>query len=173
MAIKLNIGSGQRRFDTSKGWVNVDCVSREGQVPDVLCDVGKERLPYDDGTVDICVLHHVLEHFGCGEAESLVKECFRVLRPGGRLHVYVPDMAELANRFMRGQLSTFLFMVNTYGAYQGEEGDRHKWGYTELSLMEFLSKSAEWHGVFATEWQPLDGADIARDWWILGVECVK
>lgn len=173
MATKLNIGSGQRRFDTSKGWVNIDCVSREGQVPDVICDVGRECLPYGECTVDICVLHHVLEHFGCGEGESLIKECFRVLRPGGRLCVYVPNMVSLANAWIHGKVTDFIFMVNTYGAYQGEDGDRHRWGYSSASLQEFLSKSAGWRHVHITEWQPMDGADIAQDWWILGVECVK
>jgi hypothetical protein len=29
--MKLNVGSGQRRFDNAQGWINVDCFYREGQ----------------------------------------------------------------------------------------------------------------------------------------------
>lgn len=171
--IRLNIGSGQRRLDTSKGWVNIDCISRDGQVPDLLCDVGKESLPYGEGTVETCCLHHVYEHFNLGAADGLIRECHRVLRPGGRLLVYVPDMKALAQRWLDGGIDDFIFMVNVYGAYQGEVGDIHKWGYTRDTLKQAMLNAAPWRGVMDTEWMPVPGADIARDWWILGVECVK
>ena len=70
MKIGLNIGSGQRKFTTvpeDMAWVNVDCVSRPpDQVPDLICNVGMEPLPYDDGTIDMVVLHQVLEHMHLG-----------------------------------------------------------------------------------------------------------
>ena len=87
----LNVGSGQRRFGS--GWVNLDCISREGQVPDVL-GVG-EHLPFQNGSFSHVCLHHVLEHYGCGEGKELLKECWRVLKVGGGLTICVPDMKEL------------------------------------------------------------------------------
>ena len=65
--IGLNIGSGQRRF--AAPWVNCDLVY-DRHKPDVACDGA--ALPFADGTMDYVVLHHVLEHFGCGEANKLV-----------------------------------------------------------------------------------------------------
>lgn len=171
--MKLNIGSGQRRFDVTQGWINIDCVSRDGQVPDMVCDVGKEPLPFPDNSVEICCLHHVYEHFNLGAADGLVLECHRVLRHGGRLLVFVPDMRALAKRWLDEAIDDYIYFVNVYGAYQGEVGDIHKWGYTSDSLKASLANSANWRGVFDTEWRPVPGADIARDWWILGVEAVK
>jgi len=172
--VKLNIGSGQRRFDNAHGWVNIDRISRPpDQVPDFICDVGKERLPYQDGTVDMVVLHHVLEHFGCGEGVALIQECHRVLRYGGSLQIFVPDMQALAMAWLdEGRISTQVYMTNVYGAYQGEESDRHKWGYDFVSLSAHLKDSCKWRVIMSPRYD-FPGADIAKDWWILGMECVK
>jgi hypothetical protein len=64
-------------------------------------------------------------------------------------------------------------MVNVYGAYQGEPGDRHRWGYNERSLNMDLWRTAPWKHIQQFDWRPIEGADIARDWWILGTEAVK
>lgn len=173
-SLKLNVGSGQRRFDVSKGWVNVDCTVREpDQVPDVVCDVGREPLPFPDGSAECVVLHHVLEHFGCGEADALVRECYRVIRPGGSIVVCVPDMASLADAYAKAKIDDFIFMVNCYGAYQGSEADRHKWGYSRVGLMDYLRKTLPGAAVGLFNWRAIDGADIARDWWIAAAEVYK
>ena len=173
----LNIGSGQRRFTSTPEieWVNVDCVSRPpDQVPDLICDVGKEPLPYPDNTVDFVVLHQVYEHFGLGEGHGLIREAHRVLRLGGSLILTMPDMRALAQRWLTGQLSDYIYFVNVYGAYQGLEGDRHKWGYTYASLRaDFQDIPCIWSDFRKHNWRDIPGADIAMDFWILGVEAIK
>lgn len=171
---QLNIGSGQRRFDTAQGWINVDCVSRPGQVPDLLCDAGKESLPYPDESMDRVVLHQVYEHFGLGEGHALIREAKRVLKHGGSLIITVPNMPALAKRWLAGDLSNYLYFVNVYGAYQGEPGDRHKWGYSPDELIDDMVRaSKDWARIEIFDFRTIPGADIAQDWWILGVECWK
>jgi predicted SAM-dependent methyltransferase len=176
MRIGFNIGSGQRPFTSTEDvtWINID--SQPKWNPDVVCSgsqlVDKAGFRIQDNTVDYVVLHHVLEHFGCGEGAGLVTEAYRVLKPGGSLLVFVPDMAALADRWFSDKISTQIYMTNVYGAYMGSEDDRHKWGYTESTLEEFLHTCAEWQHVFPPTYFPA-GADIARDWWILELECVK
>jgi len=171
--IALNVGSGQRPFTTIPGevqWINIDSVQRpEMPTPDLVCDGA--HLPFQDNSVDYFVLHHVLEHFGCGEGESLIKEAHRVLKPGGSLLVFVPDLEALAIRWLDGGLSTQIYVTNLYGAYMGDEADRHRWGFDEQSLREFLSMM-RWE-VKPFNWRHIPGADIAKDFWILGAECVK
>lgn len=170
---KLNIGSGQRRFDNDYGWVNIDCVSRPGQIPDLICDVGRDVMPYGDGTMKITVLHHVLEHFRCGEADKVLKECYRVLEPGGSLIITIPDILALAQRWISHQIDDYIYIVNMMGAYAGEEGDSHKWHYTRTSLKETLMKVDSWTKVVPFDWRPIEGSSIAKDWWILGMEAIK
>jgi len=170
--LKLNVGSGQRHFDTTKGWVNCDInYSRVDQRPDIACDGA--RLPFPNDLCDILVLHHVLEHFGCGEGTGLVREGFRVLKSGGSLLVFVPDLHALAQRWLEGEISEQIYKTNLYGAYQGAEEDRHRWGFSEASLLREVSEAVPWRQVKLFDWCKIEGADIARAWWILGVEAVK
>ena len=57
-------------------------------VPAVIQAVG-ERLPFRDGTFDVVLLHEVLEHVD--DDRQVVAEAWRVLRPGGRLVIFVPN----------------------------------------------------------------------------------
>ena len=174
MKLGLNIGSGQRPFPDAEGitWINVDKVPHGGMpMPDLLCDGA--HLPHSNGSVDYFVLHHVLEHFGCGEAKGLIDEAFRVLRPGGSLLVFVPNMRALAAHWLGGGIDTQVFMTNVYGAYMGHEEDRHKWGYDPTSLSLFMVGDRNWKDIDHFDWREVPGMDVARDWWILALEAVR
>lgn len=160
----LNLGSGQRPF--SKPWINVDCSEKHD--PDWLCDIGKLNL--EPNTVDIICLHHVLEHFHLGELN--LSRLYTILKPGGSLLIFIPDIKALAKRWLLGQIDDYIFFVNVYGAYQGEAGDDHHFGYTYEGLREILDQEG-FTTIKKYNWREIEGADIARDWWILGVEAIK
>jgi len=48
-----------------------------------------EQLPYPDNMFDVVLSHEVLEHVG--DDRAAVSEAVRVLKPGGRLVVFVPN----------------------------------------------------------------------------------
>lgn len=170
-----NVGSGQRPFSNVEGvidWCNVDKVAHEGMpAPDLICDGA--RLPFGDCTGDYVVLSHTAEHFGCGEAGGLIKEAYRVLKPGGSLIVTVPDMRELAIGWLTERITTQIYLTCVYGAWMGHEEDRHKWGFDRDHLKEFLRANADWSTVEDHDWNPIPGMDLAQDWWILGCRAVK
>lgn len=66
--------------------IGVDLPSQTYQQPDLLWD-GK-TIPLPDGSVDSAMLTEVLEH--CPDAQAVLQEVHRVLRPGGFLFLTVP-----------------------------------------------------------------------------------
>ena len=181
--LMINCGSGQRPFD-SPPWVNVDI--QEKYKPDFVAD-WRSMPMFTDGSADVIVAHHTIEHVGCGEARPFFKEAYRILKPGGSLIITVPDVERLVSRWEAGGIDDYTLMVNLMGAYMGDEADRHKWHYTfgglkaELMIavaeIQTVSGVGEWGAVKRFDWRKLPGmrvgADGVRDWWIMGVEAVR
>lgn len=82
IALKLNLGCGS---DIRKGYLNVDNVN--GPNVDFLMDI-EEPFPFSNSSIDEIVASHVLEH--THRYASIIKECHRVLKPGGKLEIRVP-----------------------------------------------------------------------------------
>lgn len=166
--MKINLGSGQRPF--GPGWCNVDCQARWN--PDVVAD-GNSMPMFKDGSVEVIVSHHCLEHVGCGEGDGMLKECYRILQPGGSLIVTVPDMRALAMGWLARKITDQIYFTNVYGAFMQDDADRHRWGYVGVTLAETLQRAAGWGKIVTFDWREIEGASIARDWWVLAVEAVK
>lgn len=83
--MKLNIGGGHKRFD---GFLNVDL--DPGTKPDIRADIGVDRLPVDDSTVDEVIAHHIFEHLGGDTFFHCLQELYRVCQNGAVIDVHVP-----------------------------------------------------------------------------------
>lgn len=177
--MKLNLASGQRPF--IKPWVNID-VKEQGYSVDILTDI-KDLSMIANETVDVIVLHHVVEHIAIHEISNYVREWRRVLRVGGKMAVFVPNLREINKAWQENRISTFIHNVNTYGAYQDSVHDLHKWGYDMPELANRLSGKNEQTGEVEFNWSVIQsvslndpiyqGADLAHDWWILEAEFIK
>jgi predicted SAM-dependent methyltransferase len=94
--LRLHLGCGSRRFP---GWLNLD-MNRKG---DLTLDL-REPLPFADGSALAVYSEHTLEHFYREhDAPNLLRECHRVLAPGGLVRVTVPD-GETFLRYYTGGL---------------------------------------------------------------------
>jgi len=86
--IVLNLGCGSSVYP-SPNVVNLDCVAGPGI--NAVWDLSKTPLPIPDQTFDFILANHVLEHipnwFEC------FKELARVLKPGGKLEVWIPPIS--------------------------------------------------------------------------------
>lgn len=87
MADVLNIGAGNKPV---RGAVNHDrCLDPARPWVTVAHDLNVLPWPWADNSFDLIVACAVLEHLRINLLES-VGECWRVLRPGGILHVKLP-----------------------------------------------------------------------------------
>jgi len=92
--IMLNIGAGDCGLD---GWVNMDAFKCKGV--NCLWDP-RDKLPFDDNSVKGIFSEHFFEHIHyTEEAPGFLRECYRVLQPGGVLRIIVPDAGRYLNAY--------------------------------------------------------------------------
>jgi SAM-dependent methyltransferase len=90
--VKLNFGCGTNRIP---GWQNLD----DG------VEIAK-RLPFPDNYANFVFAEHVVEHVDYYQAIEFLRECRRVLKPGGIVRISVPS---IENVMKRGDPAYFKF----------------------------------------------------------------
>ncbi len=100
--MKLHLGCGEQYLE---GYRNIDLPPENHTVQRTVADefARIDALRYPAGSIEEVRLHHVFEHFPRPIAIALVASWRSWLRPGGTLHVEVPDFARTA----RAALSPF------------------------------------------------------------------
>ena len=66
---------------------------------DYVLDASGE-LPFAENTFDVVYASHVLEHVPWYSSGEILREWVRILKPGGRLEVWVPDGLKIAQVFI-------------------------------------------------------------------------
>jgi predicted SAM-dependent methyltransferase len=91
----INLGCGHRFHED---WVNIDFASNDPRVQNVNLLGG---IPFDNNTFDVAYHSHVLEHFTPDDGKSFLKECYRILKPGGIIRIAVPDLEVIARNYIK------------------------------------------------------------------------
>jgi ubiquinone/menaquinone biosynthesis C-methylase UbiE len=138
--VKLNLGCG---LDVRDGYINIDVRKVHPKI--LVLDLEKELLkPFPDNSVEEIIAKDFIEHLSWRVVEDFLKDCYRVLKPGGRMYIQVPDMEAIAKKvilnpsFKYGELEgwkAISFWV--YGA-QDHEFNVHKTGFTIPTLKKLL-----------------------------------
>ena len=127
--MRLNLGAGQ---DKRKGYINVDAV--EQFAPDKVWDLSVIPMPFvSAGEVIEILAQDILEHFDPFKAHELLAYWVSLLRPGGVIHLQVPDWSTLDKNNLENVFGAAIFK----GVYTGAFGS-HKWGYTKASLQSLM-----------------------------------
>lgn len=140
---KLEIGPGKNPVGTAEeGWVFLGADARWGEKP----------LPFPDGSCAEVYASHVLEHIPWTQTQSALKEVLRILEPGGKFEVWVPNFEYIAECYRKKMCGDkwrrenpegdFMTWVNgrlfTYGP---EEDNWHRACFDAESLCRHLTEA--------------------------------
>lgn len=91
---KLHIGC-QHHIITE--WLNVDI---RPSLSDVAYLDATKTFPLPSDSFDCVFSEHMIEHINLEQGVHMLRECNRVLKPGGRIRLVTPDIALLQNLLM-------------------------------------------------------------------------
>jgi Methyltransferase domain len=86
--VKLNLGSGPNKME---GFINVDSCQFDNV--DVVCNLGNDPWPWEDGSVDEVLCSHMVEHLTAAQRIHFVNELYRVLDLKGKATIITPHWA--------------------------------------------------------------------------------
>lgn len=90
----LNIACGSRYH---KDWINIDFYPQEN----VLKVNVLKGLPFDNDLFDVVYSSHFLEHLTPEQADFVLSEIYRILKPGGIIRIVVPDLENICKEYLR------------------------------------------------------------------------
>lgn len=119
--LMLHCGCGPR---PKKGWINIDL--KKGA--DLSLDL-REPLPFRTGSCSKIYSEHFLEHLDYREpVTSFLRECHRVLKPGGVLSLAVPDGELILRSYVLGGTDEY---------YEAQKRWNPGWCMTQMEHINF------------------------------------
>ncbi len=174
---RLNVGCGA--YLLKGDWVNLD--ADPGLPADIHATV--PPIPFGDGELDEVYAGHFLEHLYPQEATDFLSECYRCLRPGGKLGIVVPDTREIVGAYLTGQFAVMEHPAGKFWPlrdldnvchcflYGDAQVSSHRWSYDLKSLRRKIEAGGFHVTAQIDRWNdPRLGAPA---WFQCGVDAVR
>ena len=162
MRIVLNVGAGyvsishlpysEIVFNPANEWqeirVDVDPKTKADIIADIT-DMSNIR----DACVDAVFSSHTLEHIYTSQVPLALAEFYRVIKPGGFVAMYLPDISKVAKAVLDGKLDDTLYVsdsgpIRAVDIIYGMEGAiyecppmMHKTAFTSASITRKLQEA--------------------------------
>jgi len=111
--VKVSLGAGGSRRD---GWLSTD---RDPPARDIVYLDATKRFPFASSSVDYFVAEHMIEHIPLAGALFMLTECFRALKPGGKIRLATANIRRyqpLLSTDVNGEAKRFVLWSNqTFG----------------------------------------------------------
>jgi predicted SAM-dependent methyltransferase len=160
--MKLHLGCGSNYIE---GWVNIDL---ESPAAEVHADL-RHPLPYTDGAIDFIFNEHFIEHITLEEGITFLKECRRLLKPGGILRISTPDLRWLIATYMSGKLDEWADVGWVpESSCRMVNGGMRLWGHQFVYDLEELSNSLRKSGFSEIRQMPYRESACSE---LIGLEC--
>jgi len=119
----------------------------------------RKKLRYAENSIDHILCSHFLEHVYLDETKNILADFYRVLKPGGTVHIIVPDIqvfikaysdhslagqVDAADQFVEGTIlskrsrGTLRYRIMEF---QGGFGLQHRWMYDEHSMTQHVKEA--------------------------------
>ena len=85
--MKLHLGCGRNYLD---GWINTDIDSKRYKL-DQRLDI-TENFPFENNTISYIFSEHVIEHISYKDGKFMLEECYRIMKPNGKIRISTPDL---------------------------------------------------------------------------------
>jgi len=93
----VNLGCGPVFVDSAE-WINLDFSPASTAV--VKANL-LDRLPLVDNSASVVYSSHFLEHVPRSAVPVFLRECFRILEPGGVVRLVLPDLENMVQEYLR------------------------------------------------------------------------
>jgi predicted SAM-dependent methyltransferase len=143
--VKVNFACGRQ---TWKGFYCIDAVvhPKATREPDLLhafsFDQGRllNPLPLEDDCADEVHAYHFIEHVYAWEAESVLREFRRILKPQALMVLELPNLKEACRNLLKGDKDQ-MSMWPLYGDPKTKDVYMcHRWGYTPETITELVRR---------------------------------
>jgi predicted SAM-dependent methyltransferase len=167
---KLHIGAGNNYL---LGWLNMDFRSKD---PRIVYVNAKEPFPFSNDVFDYIFNEHFFEHLEYPhEAEIFLKECLRIMKPGGVGRIGVPDTEYAIKAYIENNKDYFdtcrklwhpqycttkMESINFHFRQKGQ----HKFAYDYETLEKIIIQSG-FTDVIKSKYNSSDNEELRVDNW--------
>jgi predicted SAM-dependent methyltransferase len=156
--LKLNIGAGDHPLP---GWVNVDLYSGH---PVIGRMDATQPFPFIGGEFDYIFSEHMIEHVTYEQGDYMLTECYRVLKPGGKIRISTPDI-EFLMHLLGGRHPEYTsWAAKAFGLFSDEPAAvvnnfMRAWGHQFIHSSATLGGAVESVGFTILGWPSISHSD--------------